>query len=174
MLYSNIYNYNSAIFYFLRPFFIKNKDGKNSDKGWKPLEGQLSPTIKVISQQDGNIEPVGTLNPEKILLFNKMIALTKGKNCKLLFVFSPDFSPLLSETCTMKYIKKLSINKNIAVLDFSADQKITGHPYFYKDIYHLNKSGANEFTEFLVKRISESELLQNNQQNRLSFINNNY
>ena len=158
-LYSNIYAYNSAIFYFLRPFFIKGKDGKNSDKGWKPLEGQINSSSIVQQHPRGYFDQTNNLNPEKISLLNKMISLAQKKNCELIFVFSPDFYPPLYKTSTNVYFKKLNREKNIKVIDLSADKQITGHPNYYKDIDHLNHIGADIFTKRLIREIRENSFI---------------
>lgn len=162
-LLSNIYSYNSTLFYFFRPFFVKNKDGKPIDNGWKPRHGMISASmISKTPRSSGSIF-YRKLNLEKQIILNKIIDLAKTRNIQIIFIFSPDFFPVEKETATLTYLKGIGLKNKIKVLDLSNETSLLKKQEYFYDSNHLNDSGATYFSEILAKQIIMQ--VQNNIQN---------
>ena len=159
-LLSNIYKYNSLMFYFFRPFFIKNKDGSAEDRGWKPRKGEVP--VSIISKINIPLieVPKNELNPCKIEMLNEMIELANKKQTKIIISFSPDFFSNRIETNTIAYIKELSKQQEFEYFDFSTDPALVENQKYFCDLYHMNDAGANLLSSLLAFKISES-LLKN-------------
>jgi hypothetical protein len=149
---SNLYAYNSVMFYFIRPFFVKNKDGKTSDKGWKPRTGVISNSLAA-KKNVPNSNQVGNLNQEKINILNKMIDMANKNNCMIVFSISPDYLQREFETATILHIKELSKDLNIRITDFSQDTSLVGKQKYFFDLEHLNANGASKFSESVAEII---------------------
>ena len=152
---SNIYRYNSMMFYFLRPYFFKNKDGSFSDRGWKPKNGIIPSSLIPPENKNINTDIYGKLNPDKVNFFIQLINLVNEKQTKLVLTFSPDFIPYSGETTSIRYIKNLSKTKGYVVFDFSRDSSFVKKQNYFYDLQHLNSTGANLFS----KSLSDSILL---------------
>lgn len=145
-VYSSLYTYNSSYYYLIRPYLFKNLDGKNTDKGWKPLIGQMTlSTPKPIS-----INTFRKLNNETILLFNEFISNLSTKGCKVFVVISPRYNENVRNTSTIEYIKNM---KNAFLCDFEDNKLFIENGRFYRDPDHLNVEGAIKFSNLLVNKI---------------------
>jgi hypothetical protein len=155
-LQSNIYLYNSSLYYFFRPFIVKNKDGKPSERGWKPRRGCISRT-QISQYHEDPKEDMSNyrIDPGKTDMLNKIIQLAKSKNSLIVLAISPDFFPLSYVTPTMKYIFGLVDNKQIYYFDFSSDKNLVENPKYYYDLEHMNEVGANVYSSLLARKISE-------------------
>ncbi len=154
-LLSNIYTYNSMMFYFIRPYFIKNKDGNTSDKGWKPRKGEITPPV--ISKNTNTTDTLISqeLNPKKIILLNQLIENANRTHTKLIISIPPDYLPIQRETATMFYIKNLSINNPISVIDMTIDTSFVRKQKLFRDLNHMNDYGATIFSARLVQIIQQ-------------------
>lgn len=150
-LLSNIYSYNSVMFYFLRSFFLDNKDGRNVDKGWKPRLGEISSSLIAHSRHK---EKKGLkLNEEKVDILNASIEMAMQKNCKLVFVIAPDYFHLDEETPTLRYLKNTAKKYSIPVYDYTRDTALIEKQEYFCDVKHLNDIGASKFSEIVAQDI---------------------
>lgn len=154
---SNLYAYNSVLFYFIRPFFVKNKDGKISDKGWKPRTGVIANSLAEIANVSNSTNQIGDLNQEKISTLNKIIELAQNKGCQLVFSISPDYSNRVIETSSISYVKKISKELNLQFRDYSQDTSIVSKQIYFYDLEHLNYDGASKFSELLATSLTARE-----------------
>lgn len=152
-LMSNIYLYNSMMFYFIRPYLMKNVDGRSSERGWKPLEGTISESIIAHGQ---NINVGSYLNKTKTEYLNQIIKEANNKNVKLIIAISPNYLPQLQETETIKFLKKLETQKKIKLFDFTQDKLFVKNNDFFHDLDHMNKIGANEYSKTMSDYIKSS------------------
>jgi hypothetical protein len=162
-LFSNIYINNSILYYLIRPFFIKNKDGKQSDKGWKPRIGNISPSLVEKKVAIRAAVKKSELNQSKISILNKIIETATANNSKLVISFSPDYFPTPIETATMNYIKSFSHSKGITVYDFTKDITLNKKNGFFIDLEHMNQTGANTLSEMLSFKILNNNVNSYNQ-----------
>lgn len=153
-LMSHIYDYNSILFYFIRPFFLKNKDGDPKDKGWKPRIGTIS-DVQIGEGDDAIIsEQYIHLDSTRLDMFHQLINNAKQKNVKLIFVTSPNYYPIKNDTPTMTYIKQFHEEGGYKVLDFSNDTNLVMKKGYFRDIHHMNDVGAKRFTSVLADSLS--------------------
>jgi len=75
------------MFYFVRPYFVKNKDGKSLDNGWKPSTGEISTSLILSNKSGYNEDPLGELNTEAVKYFNQITESTKKHHVKLIIFF---------------------------------------------------------------------------------------
>ena len=146
-IYSNLYAYNSSFYYLFRPYFFKGLDGSKDDKGWKPLNGQMS--LVVSNPQTINSDQ--NLNNKTVLLFNEFISNLSNKGCKVFVIISPHFNETIIKTSTIEYIKHM---KGVTLISFDDNCLFTEN--YYKDPDHLNKEGAVKFSKLLVEKIQNT------------------
>jgi hypothetical protein len=162
---SYMYSYNSSIFYLVRPLFQKDKDGKKADKGWKPKYGKIPESqlkaLEWVKKEKPKLENI-ELNPRKIAIFNKMVELAEQKKCNLVFAIPPDFDFQVI-TPTLKYVEKMSKNKNIPIFNFRSDHELIDNISNFSDLSHLNYVGANKFSKKLAENISQLFIINNNE-----------
>jgi len=161
-LMSNIYSYNSMMFYFLRPYFVKNKDGNSSDMGWKPREGEISETLLSQNKPGTNPGQKEYLNMDAIDYLNLIIETAKKKHVNLIISISPNFYPPQKETATISYVKNLCKEKRINLINFTNDTSLVEKKKYFVDLYHLNEVGANVFSKLLSKKLIEVHVNPNN------------
>ncbi len=152
---SNIYTCNSILFYFTRPFFLKNKDGKPADMGWKSRTETVS-SVKIEQDSISRLSArLNRLNPMKAELFDEMLALAKQRNSRIIVTFCPDYFPALSPTPTKDYIMSVCRLKNVEVIDFTKNTTLTGKQDLFYDTEHFNVKGANLFSVMLAEKVRE-------------------
>lgn len=99
------------------------------------------------------------ISPEEILYLNKIIALCKNNNLKIILINPPKRKELLKHEkyfvaeFNQFYDKEL---KNISFLDFS---NVVLPDEYYSDLVHLNYKGADYFSK-LLKNQDLTELMQ--------------
>jgi hypothetical protein len=156
-LMSNIYLYNSMMFYFIRPYILKNKDGQLQEKGWKPRRGEILQSVIPQYNEAINFDSINVdernLNKDKIDYLNQIIDDTKRKNVKLIISFSPDFLPINKETATKYYIKKLGRQKNFSVFDFTRDTTLVRKKEYFYDREHMNNIGADVYSKLISEKL---------------------
>jgi hypothetical protein len=163
-LYSNLYAYNSALFYFFRPFFLPNRDGMPSEKGWKPLYrqmGDLNYQQDSIQVDDSKVN-LSSLNNHKKEMFLSIVKLCQQHNTQLMLVVCPEFTFRKKQTATLQYITDFSRGNNIVYLDYSRDSSFVGKSLFFADVLHLNNKGADRFTNYLMDKfrlVNENKLI---------------
>lgn len=151
---SKIYCYNSSMYYFLRPFFIKNKDGKPEDKGWKPKFGSTITKSDMLKDLP-NYDKTNELDKEAVAFFNKIIANAKKSDTRLIIVSSADILRPKIITNTIKYINQICFENKIEYYSFTEDASITEKINYFYDVQHMNNVGASIFSNKLCQSIKE-------------------
>ncbi len=152
-LFSNIYVYNSTLYYLVRPFLLKDLDGKKIDKGWKPRFGIIPPSAILIGYSKQKEVSKQNINPEKLKLLKDIIVQAHHANTQLIFVISPDFIPVNGSTQSFSIIKKLADDHSIKVIDLYSDTSFIENKNLYYDLYHMNETGAKVFSEVLSENL---------------------
>ena len=145
---SSLYCYNSSYFYLLRPLLKKGLDGRNEDKGWKPLFGITKKTTAI-----DTLGSINGLNENALREFHQFTDSLLNKGTRLIFCSSPFYNIVIEETNTIKYVKNYATKHNIPFMDFSNYQTISYNNEYFKDPFHLNEAGALEFTKTIAGRI---------------------
>jgi len=151
-LYSRLYAYNSSFYYLLRPYLFHDLDGKISDKGWKPRDGQMHDPGFPFEIVD-NDRP---LNPEAVEELETMVQELADRGIELFLVISPNYGEKTVHSSTIDYLTNLSKERDIPLFNFATDSTFVTHPELFIDIQHLNRTGAEIFTKKLIEKIKES------------------
>lgn len=146
-LLSRCYPYNSLISSIVIGNI--NKKPKEDDKGFVPLFGNIGnePPRKTIESD--------TVLKKKVEVFDDIVNYLKDEGIICYFVISPDFAE--SQRVTGRLIKKKIGNaKNLHFVDYSHRSNYM-HPGLFFNTFHLNYTGAVEFSEELCNYIKHSE-----------------
>lgn len=108
----------------------------------------------------------GECEPQAVQLLEQLLRETQYDGIPVVFVYAPVYKKLkdnLEEMQTRKTYQDLSEKYNIPLLDFSEIAFCCDTNYFQNG-HHLNRKGANLFTEALAYSIDSLGLLKNQQQ----------
>lgn len=148
---SNLYRYNSKCVQILSDYIHPMQSlGIN---GYRPLTRKMD-NMKV--KKNANKDKV---SPEwdnlKIDYIKRFIDLTKGS--KLVFVFSPIWYGM--DESQYSIIKAICKEKNIPFYDYANNPKYVHNNKYFKDGFHMNNIGAEEFTKDLMEQMRRDKLI---------------
>lgn len=134
-------HFTSLVLYYLRP---------NNDYilGFKPLKGQMA-----YEPQKSKEENAIILDSIKIKYLEKLIHETRENGTKLIFCISPTYGG--ADEITYQSVMDLAKANEIPVLNHYNDSSFILKKEYFKDSYHLNEAGAQEYTKTIVKEIRE-------------------
>lgn len=140
--FSWVYRYTGNL-----PNLLTGKWGSmdRSLKGWKPLDGVMDTTgIKAE-------EYPFPIDKERMNLMERFIKDCKQKNISLSLIVSPMY--ICSKEDVFKIPRELATKHNIPFFDHFRDSSFVGHANYFYDYGHLNKKGANIYSEIVAKEI---------------------
>lgn len=108
----------------------------------------------------------GECEPEAVQLLERFLLETQQDSIPVIFVYAPLYKKLkdnLDETQTRKAYQDLSERYDIPLLDFSEIGFCSDSSYFMNG-HHVNRIGANRFSEELAYSIDSLGLLKNREQ----------
>ncbi len=146
---SNLYLYNSALYYLTLGSFPGAGEGDPNDQGWIGRYGKIDSSRFPQSVYAESSPATSQLDRQKIIMLNELIDLFASRKIKLCLVFSPDFYPYGNETLTLRYIRELQSVKSFVLLDMSATRKLNRHPQYYYDLDHMNPEGAAVYSQMI-------------------------
>lgn len=114
-------------------------------KGWKPLDGVLD-TIGIKAEQ----YPF-PIDHERIALLERFIRECQIRNIQLSFIVSPMY--VCSKEDVYKIPRELAEKHQIPFIDHYRDPIFVGHPELFYDFGHLNRKGAEIYSEMIAKEI---------------------
>jgi hypothetical protein len=147
-VHSRLYSYNSSFYYLFRPYFIEGLDGRKEDKGWKPLDLYLAPSVPKLV----NINTSKKLNDQSVEMFNEFVTNLTKRGCKVYVVIVPTYNERVISTSTIEYIKKM---KNVQIIDFEDNIVYSQKSEFFYDFMHLNREGALLYTKNMAGKIKK-------------------
>lgn len=143
---SNLYRYNSSFIQivsdFIRPL---QSSGQN---GYRPLYGEMD-RMKISKKQQSS-ESV-RYDSLKLAYMEKFV--NRCGDARLIFVISPMCDGL--DEATYLPIEKICKDKNIPFVNFANNPKYFHNHKYFKDGWHLNSLGADEFTKDLMSVLRE-------------------
>ena len=145
-MFSNVYTFNSSFYYLLRPYALKNLDGRREDNGWKARESMMVSGRAALAVHNSSRE----INKETLELFEEFISDLTKSGSKVFIAISPDYGKLVESTSTIEYIMEM---EGITVLNFSNDPAFSGKAEYFSDENHLNVTGAIKYSEEVCKAI---------------------
>lgn len=128
--------------------------------GYQGLEQNWNNDFKSAKKKISSFK--AEVDPEVFTLFNDFLIECKEKNIKVILVHTPEhiegqnFVQNRKEVITL--FKNLSDKHEIPFLDYSNNIICTKKEYFY-NASHLNKRGAELFTNMLIKDLKESRII---------------
>lgn len=148
---SNMYRYNSR---FLEIFvdFIHPIIESVKDNGFEPTPGEMDKSkIKgtTYKKEEYHLDSLKCQYMESY-------AEEAGKG--LVFCVSPIWYGMDPEK--LVYLKDLCRKKNIVLIDYSNHPKYVNNDKFFKDGYHMNARGADEYTRDLIKELRYRNIIK--------------
>ena len=114
-------------------------------KGWKPLDGVLD-TVGVIAE-----EYPFPADQKRIALLEEFISKCKEKDIRLSLIVSPMY--VCSKKDVYKIPRELAEKHQIPFIDHYRDSSFVGHPELFYDFGHLNRKGAELYSEMIAKEL---------------------
>lgn len=144
---SMVYRYTGSL-----PNMLTGKFGSmdRSLKGWKPLDGVLDTTSIKAEEYPFPVDS------ERVQLLTRFIEDCQQHSINLILVVSPMY--VCSMNDVFKLPRDLAAQYHIPFLDHYRDTSFTGHAEFFYDFGHLNRQGAERFSELLAKELTEKQL----------------
>lgn len=139
---SMVYRYTGSL-----PSLITGKLGTMDRrlKGWKPMEGVLD-TVGVKAEEYPF--PVDT---ERIALLERFITDCQKHHIRLVMAASPMY--VCSKEDVFKLPCELAAKHNVQFLDHYRDSSFVGHAELFYDFGHLNRKGAERYSELVSKEL---------------------
>ena len=141
---SVVYRYSGSL-----PNLIAGKLGTmdRSLKGWKPMDGVMDTTgIKAEEYPF----PADT---KRIELLERFITLCKEKGIRLILIESPMY--VCSEQDVFKFPRELAAKHQLTFIDHYRDPDFVGHAEYFFDFGHLNRRGAELYSQKIAHEIKE-------------------
>lgn len=137
-----VYRYTGKL-----PDLVTGKWGSmdRSLKGWKPLDGVLD-TIGIKAE-----EYPFAVDSERVNLIERFICECKNRNIQLFIIVSPMY--ICSKEDVFKVPRELANKHHIPFIDHYRDSTFVGHPELFYDFGHLNRKGAEIYSEMIAKEI---------------------
>ena len=144
-LHSNLYRYNSSCLTVANDFRTGSQE---SDLGYVPMYGRLDSFP--VSEQRSSYNQVDTT---KLLLFRDFIHLAFNKGIRIIVVASPKGGR--NDSSVFSPLKSLLEEEGVPFWDSYYDESISTQPSLFNDPAHLNKEGAELFTNKLLTELSD-------------------
>jgi hypothetical protein len=147
-LLSSIYPYNSSIFTIAVGNTKKNKERKQDNKGYVPLNGSWTQTLV-----NSNAKELYLTDSVKVNCYRSFIRDCISARVKLYVAFSPYFGKNYNTDFSVREAKQIAEANGVKVLDFSADTLFLNNPGLFSDIDHLNNGGAYLYSGKIAEEI---------------------
>lgn len=150
---SELYTYNSLIFQIAAGNLDSNSERVPALKGYVPLFRKMDEAVI-----DTSAKVRVHIDELKLKLLGDMVQTCRERNIRLVFANSPTWRinrPGEFEKTWNEFCSRNSVN----YLDISNVKDFIDHPEYFSDVYHLNDSGARQFSEFLVNELQKMNTL---------------
>ena len=141
-LLSTVYRFSGSL-----PNLLTGKFGSmdRSLKGWKPMDGVMDTTGVKAEEYPF---PVDTA---RVALLEKFIETCQQKGIQLIFVESPMYVCSLQDV--FKFPRELASKHHLQFIDHYRDSDFVGHADLFYDFGHLNRKGAEHYSDKIAKEI---------------------
>lgn len=144
---SGLLRHNSEIITYIKN--IVRKENEIKDHGYVPLYNAWTEDLKVIEQPDNQ-----KVDPKKVEYLEKFISLCKDENISLLIVSSPAYIKRDTKPKWISTVRSITEKEGIPFLEYQDNALFLSHKEWFNDEYHLNDTGARQFTRLLIPEIS--------------------
>ncbi len=145
-LQSLLYRYNTKVF--LLNSEIKTK-WPSPKLGYTPLEGIMEHEPEPYTAEYTNQEP----DSVKLKYMRKLIHAAQSKGTKVILCISPRYGTTLN--ADLDPIIKLAKEEKVPLLNHYTDKRFTTKKEYFKDSFHLNHTGATEYTKVVANEIKQ-------------------
>lgn len=143
-MHSGLFRYNGELLHVSSGFLRGSVFDYNY--GYEPLIGMLTDDAPQEKDYSNQIDSL------KCSYFRKFIELTKIKKIETVVVFSPEYNSPFSDD--FKFIRELCESYGVKVIDHFDSSSFHNKQLFY-DHCHLNKQGAEMFTDIIINDIKQ-------------------
>lgn len=153
-LLSKIYPFNSLMFSILigNTEYNKSRDYINDQSGYVPLDHVWPKKLPARSA----IKPY-EIDAMKIKILKAFIAECKRVNIELYICISPNFIEYTNKDLSVELVHRIANEYHVPFYNFSQDPLFLQHPEYFADLMHLNKTGAEVFTNKVIDKIIKDE-----------------
>lgn len=140
---SLLYRYNS------QPFYIAVNNvqysGIDTSKGYLALYGKLKDKPETVAT---NVREVDAL---LLHYFERFLEEAQRNNTRVVICISPVYRQYRRATPSIEHTYRICGKHKVPVLDFSREKLFLDHPEYFRDITHLNDTGAHIYTNKLLQ-----------------------
>ncbi|MYM98002.1 hypothetical protein [Duganella vulcania] len=148
-LLSQIYPFNSEILSILIGNLELNKKRNFDSQGYSPLFGTWPEPIQFFDE-----DITQRVDTNKVIAFREFIDTARAAGAEVFVINSPIFKRF--KTSGGKNIgKEICKEKGVAYLDYTHDEAFVGNSQLFKDIFHLNDTGAIKFSQLAAVEIGK-------------------
>lgn len=155
-LLSKTYPYNSSLF-ILGYNTIFSGRVPADENGYAPLSGEMTDLMLEDHLRrmalSGNSEDNQAIDVQALDYYRQFLSATERYDIKTYVVISPKILREAVTYRTQKLIDIASQFRNVTFINFSSNPAYNMKYQKFSDVFHLNKTGAEEFTKDLVKLI---------------------
>ena len=150
---SRLYRCNSLFMHFILDYIHPVK--RMGVRGFQPEDGEMD-TMKIVKKKVNQDKEGIMFDSLKVSYFNKLA--NDLPQTAIVFVVSPVWYGM--DTIEIAPIRKICLERNIPLVDFSNNPKYVGNNVYFKDGAHLNARGADEFTKDLIHVLKKRKVIE--------------
>ncbi len=162
---SNYYRFNSTIGYVLLSLFNKSYGKSLSSRGFDPQDGSLCKPLAANDQpgpeKDAPAEGSdneNNLDTLKIRYFCGIIEDLKKDNVNLMVTISPAYRSVIRNEASLKKLTSIIAQNHVGFFNYYSDERFIHNCALFHDGNHLNITGANMFTDLVMREIRDKHL----------------
>lgn len=151
---SHLYAFNSTLHTVIPSLLgVDMESEKHAIQGYIPLHGELK-ADKIQNREKFKSKSVSDIDPNKVDALKKIVANCKAKGISLVIIQSPRFH-IVKRDVSSELFDKLRQEENLYYLDYSNASPFDKESDLFKDVTHLNDSGATLFTKIVTKELKK-------------------
>jgi len=150
-LLSHIYPYNSLLFTIAVGNTEFNKKRRGDFKGYVPLIQTWNGPVQIDSSSTKYV-----IDSIKIKAYESFIQDCIQSKIKLYIVCSPYYTKFDHPDYSVKLGQEIAEKNNIMFYDYAKDSTFTNNPRYFRDVVHMNETGATIFSNMLIDNISKT------------------
>jgi hypothetical protein len=141
---SQLYSFNSAFHKLLSPVLFPDVNSSKEFKGWKPRQKPLQLSYEKPIVHADFIDPINEVTKNSYIT---MIENYLNHGTEVVLIISPEeYNRLISTSLTISFFREYCKKKGIMFLDYSSNPTFVCNIEMFSDMFHLNREGANAFT----------------------------
>ena len=141
---SSLYRNNSQMLYYIHKLI--ESDNNDSLLGYVPLINKWGKAIEEKKEHGSAVCQT------KLKYINEFINICKQEGIKLLITVSPNYAKLSNEKWKQE-LKQIASKANVPFLDYEQNELFLNNREWFNEPFHLNKEGADIYTNIIVKEI---------------------